>query len=217
MHRSRSSGRPAASPPAIFTASIDWGDPSPDPSAGTITQDASNPSVYYITGTHTFVDTGVYVVDNTVAFAGGSITVPVNGVPITFSFGPAGPTAGTPATAVVTQGPLAVTAFPIVGTEGITIPSAPIATFIDAGGADPVGDYSATINVYDSLNNLVISVPAASIFQHADAAQYTVVAPDFSLPEEGTYQVEVAGHRRRQRRPDHGLGPVTRRHRRCRS
>ena len=182
---------PGGFPASDFTASIDWGDPSPDPSAGTITQDASNPSVYYITGTHTFADTGVYVVQNTVAFAGGTFTTPVNGVPISISFGPSGPTPGTPATAVVTQGPLAVTAFPIVGTEGITIPSAPIATFIDAGGADPVSDYSATINIYDSLNNLVISVPAALIFQHADAAQYTVVAPDLLLPEEGTYQVEV--------------------------
>ena len=59
-------------PASAFTASIDWGDPSVDPSAGTITQDASNPAVYYISGTHTFVDTGVYTVANTVAFAGGT-------------------------------------------------------------------------------------------------------------------------------------------------
>ena len=65
-------------------------------------------------------------------------TVPVNGVPVTITFGPAGPTAGTPATATVTQGPLAVSAFPIVGTEGIAIAAGPIATFIDAGGADPI-------------------------------------------------------------------------------
>ena len=61
---------PAGFPASDFTASIDWGDPSVDPSAGTITQDASNPSIYYITGTHTFVDTGVYTVGNTVAFCG---------------------------------------------------------------------------------------------------------------------------------------------------
>jgi hypothetical protein len=42
-------------PPASdFTASIDWGDPSPDPADGTITQGAGTPSVYDITGTHTF-------------------------------------------------------------------------------------------------------------------------------------------------------------------
>src|SRR5262249_17417330 len=32
---------PAGFPASDFTASIDWGDPSPDPAAGTITQDAS--------------------------------------------------------------------------------------------------------------------------------------------------------------------------------
>ncbi len=92
----------------------------------------------------------------------------------------------------MTQGPLAVSVFPIVGTEGIAIGPAPIATFIDGGGADPVGDYSATIDVYDSLGSLVISVPAASITQNADAAQYTVNSPGFTLPEEGTYQVVVS-------------------------
>ena len=45
---------------------------------------------------------------------------------------------------VLTTGPLAVSAFPIVGTEGTAIAAAPIATFIDAGGADPIGDYSAS-------------------------------------------------------------------------
>src|SRR5262249_29109509 len=88
---------PGGFPASDFTATIDWGDPSLDLSAGTITQDASVPSVYYITGTHTFVDNGTYTVNNTVAFSGGTISVPVNGVPITFPFGPAGPTPGTPA------------------------------------------------------------------------------------------------------------------------
>ena len=72
------------------------GRPVARPRAGTITQDASNPSVYYITGTHTFAENGTYTVANTVAFAGGTFTAPVNGVPITITFGPAGPTAGTP-------------------------------------------------------------------------------------------------------------------------
>ena len=49
----------------------------------------------------------------------------------------------------MTQDPLTVSAFPIVGTEGIAIPAGPIATFIDAAGADPVGDYSASIAIFD--------------------------------------------------------------------
>ena len=184
---------PPGFPASDFTASIDWGDPSPDPDAGTITQDASDPSVYYITGTHTFLENGTYTVANTVAFAGGTYTAPVNGVPITFTFGPAGPTPGTDATANVVQGPLAVSAFPVVGTEGIAIPAGPIATFIDAGGADAIANYSASISIFDSGGNLVVGpLPAASITQNGNAAQFTVNAPSFLLPEEGTYQVVVS-------------------------
>ena len=141
-------------PASLFTASIDWGDPSPDPSAGKITQDASNPSVYYITGTHTFAENGTYTVANTVAFAGGTYTATVNGVPITITYPAAAATPGTSATATVTQGPLVVSTFPIVGTEGIAIPAAPIATFIDNGGSAPIGDYSTTIDVYNSAGTL---------------------------------------------------------------
>ncbi len=184
---------PPGFPAGDFTASIDWGDPSPDPDAGTITQDASDPSVYYITGTHTFLENGTYTVANTVAFAGGTYTAPVNGVPITITFGPAGPTPGTDATASVTQGPLAVSVFPIVGTEGIAIPAGPIATFIDAGGVDAIGSYSASISIFDSAGTLAVGpLPATSITQNGNAAQFTVNAPTFSLPEEGTYQVVVS-------------------------
>ena len=185
---------PAGFPASDFTASIDWGDLLPsDPSAGTITQDASNPSLYYITGTHTFRENGTFTVSNTVAFAGGTLTVPVNGVPISFTLAPAGPTPGTPATATVTQGPLAVSAFPIVGTEGTAIPAGPIATFIDAGGAGPIADYSASISIFNSAGTLVVGpLAAASITQNGDAAQFTVNAPTFTLDDEGTYQVVVS-------------------------
>ncbi len=184
---------PPGFPAGDFTASIDWGDPSPDPDAGTITQDASDPSVYYITGTHTFAENGTYTVANSVFFTGGSYTAPVNGVPVSISFGPAGPTPGTDATATVTQGPLVVSAFPIVGTEGIAIPAGPIATFIDAGGADAIGNYSASISIFDSGGNVVVGpLPAASITQNGKAAQFTVNAPSFTWIEEGTYQVVVS-------------------------
>jgi hypothetical protein len=183
---------PPGVPASAFTASIDWGDPSPDPAAGTITQDASNPSVYYVTGTHTFTEQGTFTVASTVSFAGGTFTSTIGGVPVTVTLPPSGPTAGASATATVTQGPLAVSAFPIVGTEGTAIAAGPIATFIDAGGADPVTSYSAMITITDSTGTAVVSVPATSITQNGTAAQYTVNTPAFTLPEEGTYQVTVA-------------------------
>jgi large repetitive protein len=179
-------------PASVFTAALDWRDPSSDLSAGTITQDAGNPSVYYITGTHTFPDTGSFTVDYTVTFSGATLSTTVDGATVTVHFAPSGPSAGTPASATVTEGPLFVSVFPIVGIEGRPIPAGPIATFVDAGGADLLTDYSATIDIFDSSGALVVSVPAASITQNSTAAQYTVNAPAFTLLEEGTYQVVVS-------------------------
>jgi len=178
-------------PASDFTASIDWGDPSPDTATGTITQDTSNPSEYDITGTHTFRDEGPYTVANTVTFSGGTITTLVTGTPVLITYGPAGPTAGNPATALVTQDALTVTAFPIAGTEGIAIPAGPIATFIDAGGAAPVADYSASIAITNS-SGFSLGFAAASITQNGTTAEFTVLAPAFTLPEEGAYQVVVS-------------------------
>ncbi len=182
---------PAGFPASDFAASITWGDGAT--SAGTITQDASNPSLYYIAGTHTYVDNGIFTVLNTVTFGGGSYGYTIGGVTVTGTFNAGTAVAGTSATATVIQGALSVSAAPIVGTEGLPIAAGPIATFIDAGGADPIGDYSATIKVTNSAGTVVVGpVAAASITQNGNAAQYTVNAPAFTLPEAGTYQVLVA-------------------------
>ncbi|MGO9811845.1 MAG: beta strand repeat-containing protein, partial [Isosphaeraceae bacterium] len=214
-------------PASFFTATINWGDgpgtpPTSDLTAGTITQDAENPSVYDVTGTHTFVDNGSYTVGTTVFLSAGTqqqISSLVNGVPVTamvhWPASPSTPPTAT-ATATVTQGPLAVTAFPIVGTEGTAIAAGPIATFIDAGGADPVGDYSATITIVDPATGLPVAgypvtLPAGSITQNANAAQYTVtaLAPLPALPEEGTYQVVVSVTDDASANPITASGPST--------
>ena len=181
---------PPGFPVGSFLATIDWGDPSPDLQAGTITQDASNPSVYYITGTHTWAQANVYTVGSTIAFAGGTITAPVNGTPVTVTFAAVPATPVADATATVTQGPLAVTVFPVSGTEGRPIASAPIATFIDAGGANPAASYAATLSATNA-SGLTTIIPGATITQVGNSAQYTVTAPAFTLPEEGTYQIQV--------------------------
>ena len=92
------SGIPAQGLPAgDFTASIDWGDSSselPDTSAGTITQDANNPYLYYITGTHTYAASGAFAVANTVAFSGGTDSATINGVLVSLALPPARPGRG---------------------------------------------------------------------------------------------------------------------------
>ena len=152
---------PPGFPASDFTASIDWGDPSPDPEAGTITQDSSDPSLYYITATHTFPQNGTFTIPNIVVFSGGMLTSTVNGVTVSFLYNASGPIAGNSATANVIQGTLAVSAFPIVGTEGIAIAAGPIATFIDAGGADPAANYSATVAI-TRPSGFSLVIPAAS-------------------------------------------------------
>src|SRR5262249_14687799 len=74
-----SSGEPSGFAASDFTATIDWGDPSPDAIAGTITQDATNPSLYFVSGTHTFRRPGTYTVAPAMAFAGATITGMVSG------------------------------------------------------------------------------------------------------------------------------------------
>lgn len=173
-----------------FGATINWGDGSA--TAGTITQNAGNPSVYSILGTHTYTVPGTYTVTNTVAFSGTSFVSTVNGVSVTTNLAAAGPTAGTSATATVANGAISVSADTIVGTPGTAISAGPIATFTDFGGADSIGDYSAEISVFNSTGTKVIDVAAASITQIGNSAEYTVNAPAITLADAGTYKIVVA-------------------------
>jgi len=192
---------PAGLPASDFTATINWGDGT-STTAGTITQDASNPSVYDITGTHIYTNPGTYTIGLTVNFVGGPVTGVVGGIPVTVVLPASSLVFPAPAaTANVTDGVLAVTAFPIVGTEGAAIAAGPIATFIDAGGADlaPVTLlplYTAAVNIFNSSGALALAVPAAdiTITQVGSSDEFTVsLTADAAnkLPEEGTYQVVV--------------------------
>jgi hypothetical protein len=95
---------PAGIPASDFAATIDWGDPTGDISAGTITQDASNPSVYDIKGTHTYTDPGTFPIGLTINLAGGSVTGTVNGTPVTINL-PVATAAGTSATSTASASP----------------------------------------------------------------------------------------------------------------
>jgi len=180
---------PAGLPPSDFTATFAWGDGTT--TAAKIVQDASDPSIYYVEGTHTYTNAGLYLTGLTVSYAGGVVSGVVNGTPVTITLptSTAAPVGIT--TASVTDGVLAVTAFPIVGTEGLPIASGPIATFIDNGGADPAGDYSASIAITDS-SGFSLLLTAASITQVGSSEQFIVKAPAITLPQEGPYQFVVS-------------------------
>ncbi|WP_406699414.1 Ig-like domain-containing protein [Singulisphaera sp. Ch08] len=174
---------------ADFLATITWGDGTT--SAGTITQDAGDPSLFYITGTHTYGLQGTYVPAISIVSTGSSGTTVVNGVPVTTLTPPSGPVATT-ANVNVANAPLVVNVFSVTGTQGIEIPAGAIATFQDTGGVHPVGDYTATIEIVDSNNTVVVSVPAASIVAGGAAGSFLVNAPAFTLGQQGTYIVRVS-------------------------
>jgi hypothetical protein len=181
-------GQPPGFPAGAFTASIDWGDPAGDPMPAAVIPHASDPSVYAVAGTHTFARAGSFTVAPVLAFGGATITGLVGGANVSVGFSPVAATTGTAATAVVADAPLDVALFPIVGTEGQTIAPAPIATFIDEGGANPASDYLAALSVIDPAGKST-TIPGATITENGDAPEYTVNAPAITLPDEGTYQV----------------------------
>ncbi|HZZ42239.1 MAG TPA: hypothetical protein VFE58_04835 [Tepidisphaeraceae bacterium] len=179
---------PAGYPASDFLVSINWGDGTI--AAGTVVQDPSNPSVYDIIGNHTYAAAGTFSIGNTVSFVGGTYTSSLNGVSLAVT-APASPNTNvTAGSAVVTQGAISLTAFPVVGTEGIAIPAAPVATFTQAGTQEPVGSYTATISAINSSGVTVFTVAAASIT--LNGTLYTVNAPALTFPDEGNYRLVVA-------------------------
>ncbi|HVC93403.1 MAG TPA: ELWxxDGT repeat protein [Pirellulales bacterium] len=108
-----------------FTATIDWGDGA-SAAAGSIS--GTSAAGFTVSGTHTYA----------VAAADLPITVVIDG--------PKGAVATTEGAAVVADAPLAATAVAVALLPGAPLANAVLATFTDTGGAEPVGDYSATID-----------------------------------------------------------------------
>jgi hypothetical protein len=183
-------GIPTALPASDFTASINWGDGS-SVVPGTVSQDGSNPNLYYVTGSHTFSEDGVYSAVSFVTFSGGSYSSTVNGVSVSVTVPQSNSMAEGPVSVNVSQATLALSVLPVVGTEGLPIASGPIASFIDGAGPQPIGDYSAVISITNAAGFSLVE-PAQSISEVGSSAQYTISAPSISLPEDGTYTVAVS-------------------------
>jgi hypothetical protein len=170
-----------------FLGSINWGDPSPDAGPAAILQDAANPTLYYLTGSHTFPTAGTFTVGNSIAFTGGTNTSTLNGVSVALQYA-ATATANTPATATITQGALTASALPLLGVAGSTIAAGPIATFIQAGTVESVGNYTAQITILDAGGTPIASFPGTIIA--GSSPLYTVLAPNINL-NRGSYKVVV--------------------------
>jgi hypothetical protein len=144
-----------------YSATIDWG----DGSAATVGSISLANGTFTVSGDHTYSEEGTFAVTVTVAHEGALTAVAVSSA-----------TVSDPAVAVT--GGLTVTTV-----EGSDSGSQTVATFTDPGGAEAVGDYSATIDWGDGSTATVGSISFAN-------GTFTV-SGDHTYSEEGTFAVTV--------------------------
>jgi len=138
--------------PGDFDATIDWGDGAS--SVGVIVQDAINPSIFYVTGSHAYAETATrYFTTVAVAPVESSLTEftqVINGVPVTFA-ARVGGAASAPGwvEVIITDLPArppVVNGRDITAVQGRRLDDAVVATFTsDAPGAK-ASDFDATID-----------------------------------------------------------------------
>ncbi|MDB5353044.1 MAG: hypothetical protein JWN86_4291 [Planctomycetota bacterium] len=153
---------------ADFTATINWGDGSPA-TAGhvSLVGGSAAGAIFSVSGSHIYTTSGNFAVTVTVADKGlASITV----TPI----------------ATISQSPLSVTVYPVVATPGTpTAANKLVASFVDAGGADLLVDYSASIDWGDG------SAPDTGVIADLGGGAFSVSAPSHTYTKPGAYQVKV--------------------------
>ena len=170
-----------------FTATIDWGDGpigNPDVTAGQVV-DLGNGN-FQVLGSHTYAIVKTYTLAVTITDNGSNGTTVVGGVPIMIQ-DPGGQATQISSQATIVQAPLVAVAQPIFGVEGNAIPAGTLlATFIDNGGAEAEGNYSATVDFgQGSISANVSLVPGSTTnFQVVTATPYTLSQP-------GTYSLRV--------------------------
>ncbi|MDG3006020.1 Ig-like domain-containing protein [Paludisphaera mucosa] len=178
---------------ADFAATIAWGDGST--SAGVIVQDASNPSVFYVQGTHTYYDPGVAIATAiTVTPLATSFSQLVGGVATTF-FRPAGVPVTQASQAIIDDAAVDVSVQAVSGFENIAIASGSsmvVGTFTDLGGVDPTdanpaAAYAATIYWGDGT----AGVGALSIIRDGLTSRFIVTATPHVYATPGSYPITI--------------------------
>jgi flagellar hook assembly protein FlgD len=155
--------------PGDYSVLINWGDGTTSTgSAVTITPSGASSlgATFTLSAAHTYGETGHFLITTTVTDVGGSTTSAVS-------------------SATVSAANLIGTPIPVTGTEGIPLVNTPVATFVDLGGAEPVGEYSATIDWGDGKPQ-----SPGTITLGTDGTTFTVTG-SHTYDEDGTYPVQV--------------------------
>lgn len=160
-----------AHPVSNYSATIDWGDGTPD-TAGTILVDANG--VFHVSGSHTYDEEGPYMVtvvaSSTTGSSGGATTPSFN----------------------VTDAPLTATGATLTGREGIALkPGTLLATFADSDPLATLTDYTLVTVDWGDGSPLTV-LPAANLSASGSVGGMTFnVTGTHTYAEEGTYQVTV--------------------------
>jgi hypothetical protein len=170
--------------PDDMVATIDWGDGTV--TAGTVVQDAQIPpgggTMFHVEGSHTYTEeqATTYPVTVTIKDRGDGDMWPLNS--------PFVSTTTVASTAQIVQSPLLPVANSLVSTEGTAIAAGTqLATFTDTGGADAVGDYTATLNWGDGSG-----VHPAGVIALGQGNFAVVSNGAFTYPDEGVFALTVA-------------------------
>jgi hypothetical protein len=170
-----------------FTSTINWGDGTS--SAGVVVEDASNPSLFYVYGTHTYFQQPASQPSVTIAEAVGSISQTINGVIVTQTFSPV----TTNFTANVTNAALAVNVNLVTGVEGTSTPVVTLANFTDPGLApntpNPTSRYTVTVDWGDGSGP--VTLPVSAIVQNGDTNSFAIKGSHL-YAEAGVYTVTVS-------------------------
>ncbi|WP_406695275.1 DUF4394 domain-containing protein [Singulisphaera sp. Ch08] len=124
-----------------YVATIAWGDGIL--SSGIVTQDASNPTLFYVMGTHLYREQGSLFVTTTIADLGTTTTTTVGGVTITTTSSEPPVTTTSPVT--VADAPITATGATISGQAG-TAGGSLVATFTTTDPDATTGDFLTLID-----------------------------------------------------------------------
>ena len=167
-----------------FGATINWGDGTT--SAGVIVQDASDPTVFYVQGTHLYTNDGIFPTTTTLRALGGTTTTVIGGVPVTIQFGPSAPVL-VGGTATVGDAPIVSQGTPVVGIEGSPLTAVLVATFQTIDLNATAADFNATITWGDGTTSAgTVTITGAS----PNGVTFRVTGTH-TYADEGTYAVTV--------------------------
>ncbi|HWB14604.1 MAG TPA: DUF4214 domain-containing protein [Pirellulales bacterium] len=142
-----------------YTASIDWGDGST--TAGTVSAASGH---FNVSGSHAYAEDGSYSIKVHVADVGGS-------------------TAAANSTATITEPSILATAVAVSGFERSALTNVALATFTHGNGAEPVGEFTVTIDWGDGTSS--------SGHVTESGTTYTIAGTHTYL-DEGTFTVKVS-------------------------